>query len=67
MVGENIKKLRLKHRFTQQELADHLGVSRQALGLYEKEKREPGIDMLIKLADTFNVTVDYLIGKNKKD
>lgn len=64
MVGDNIRKLRLEREWTQEELADRLGLSRQALGNYEKEKREPGIDMLICLADIFGITVDALVGRN---
>lgn len=63
MVGDNIRKLRLEREWTQEELADRLGVSRQALGNYERELREPGIDLLIKLADTFNVSIDELVGR----
>lgn len=63
MVGDNIRKLRLEREWTQGELADRLGVSRQALGNYERELREPGIDLLIKLADTFNVSIDDLVGR----
>lgn len=63
MVGKNIQKLRKEHEWTQEELADRIGVSRGALGNYEREKREPGIDLLIKLADTFNVSIDELVGR----
>lgn len=63
MVGDNIRKLRLEREWTQVELADRLGVSRSAMGNYEREKREPGIDLLIKLADTFNTTIDALVGR----
>lgn len=63
MVGKNIKKLRLEREWTQGELADRLGVSRAALGNYEREVREPCIDLLIKLSDVFGVTVDELVGR----
>lgn len=63
MIGDNIRKLRLEREWTQGELADRLGVSRSALGNYERELREPGIDLLIKLADTFNTTIDALVGR----
>lgn len=63
MIGYNIRKLRLEREWTQGELADRLGVSRSAMGNYEREKREPGIDLLIKLADTFNVSIDELVGR----
>lgn len=63
MVGKNIRKLRLKYELTQAELAKRLGVSRAALGNYEREKREPDIDLLIKMADTFKVSIDELVGR----
>lgn len=63
MVGNNIRRLRMEREWTQEELADRLGVSRSALGNYERELREPGIDLLIKLADTFNTTIDALVGR----
>ena len=63
MVGKNIQKLRKEHEWTQEELANRLGVSRAALGNYEREKREPDIDMLIKMADTFKISIDELVGR----
>lgn len=46
----------------QQALADALEISRASVSLYVLEKREPDINTLIKMADYFGVTVDYLIG-----
>lgn len=63
MVGKNIQKLRKEHEWTQEELANRLGVSRAALGNYEREKREPDIDILIKMADTFKISIDELVGR----
>ena len=48
---------------TQQQLADLLLVKRQTIGKYTKEISEPNIDSLKKLADYFNVSVDYLLGR----
>lgn len=45
----------------QQEIADHLGVSYQAYAHYERGRRSPSPDILVKLANYFNVTVDYLL------
>lgn len=47
---------------TQQELADKIGVSRGTIGMYEIGKRDPDTNTLIKIAQTFNVTTDYLLG-----
>ncbi len=58
----NLKELREKSRISQKELADYLGISQNAVSLYEIGKREPNIKTLIKLSDYFNVSVDYLLG-----
>lgn len=51
---------------TQQDVADYLGISRQAYSNYEAGKREPDFETLLKLGEYFDCSVDYLIG-NKKD
>ena len=63
MLGEQIKKLRCQKGFTQQQLADYLHISPSAVGMWEKNRNEPDIETLKKLADFFGVTVDYLIGR----
>ena len=59
MIG--LKIIRTKHNLTQQELAIKLGVSREAISLYESNRRDPSLDMLRKLSSFFNVSIDYLI------
>lgn len=51
---------------TQQEVADYLGISRQAYSNYEAGKREPDFETLLKLGEYFGCSVDYLLG-NKRD
>ena len=58
-----IKKVREKNKISQAKLADFLNITQQAVSAYEKEEREPNIDTLNKIADYFNVTVDYLLGR----
>lgn len=58
------KELRLKKELTQQELANKLGVSRSTVGMYEKGEREPDFIMLERIADFFNVDINYLLGKS---
>jgi len=58
-----IKKLREERKLSQKDIADHLGVTRQAVNSYECGRREPDFKVLIKLADYFGVTVDYLLGR----
>lgn len=55
--------LREQKNITQQELADQLGITRQSLSLYEKAERTINIELLAKIADFFNVSTDYLMGR----
>lgn len=57
------KHIREKSGLTQQQLADKLGISRSAIGMYEKGEREPNFETLELIADTFNVDMNYLLGK----
>ena len=67
MLGEIIKNLRTKY-ITQAELAAYLGVTPKAVSFYELGQREPSNEMLVALAQKFNVTTDYLLGiKNNKN
>ncbi len=59
---ENLKKLRIEYEISQEVLANVLGVAQQTINKYEQHITEPDIATLIKLADYFNVSVDYLIG-----
>jgi len=61
--GHRIAKLREQRRLTQEELARHLSISRASLSHYEKNRRMPDYETLNKMADFFDVTVDYLIGR----
>lgn len=56
-----LKEIRKSKGITQQKLAKELYITQQALCNYEQGKREPNIQMLIKLADYFGVSVDYLV------
>ena len=58
--------LRKQKKVTQQDVADYLDISRQAYSNYETGKRSPDIEILIKLSDFFSVSIDYLVGKEKK-
>lgn len=62
MFSEMLKFLREKRHLSQKEIAEYLGITRQAIALYELGKREPDYSILKKLADYFNVSVDYLLG-----
>lgn len=63
MLKDRIFELRTAAGYTQVTLAKMLGVSKQAVSNWENDNIQPSIDMLVRLADTFNVTTDYLLGR----
>ena len=60
----NLKELRKMNFKTQDDLAKVLNVSHGTYNNYEQEKFEPNIDTLVKLANYYNVSLDYLVGRN---
>lgn len=60
-----LKDLRIKNGKTQKELANFLGISDVAYYYYESEKRDMSPDIILKLANYFNVSTDYLLGKDE--
>ena len=66
LLNENIKKLRLARGLNQVEFAKILGVSKQCVSNWENDNVMPSIEMLIKIADFFNVTTDYILGRNER-
>ena len=60
-----LKELRKKKGMSQLRLATDLNTTQNTISRYETGEREPGIDELIKIADYFNVSVDYLIGRTE--
>lgn len=61
---KNLKKLRTEFKISQQQLANAIGVSQQSVNKYENQDVEPDIAVIIKIADYFSVSVDYLVGRN---
>ena len=61
---KRLKELRTDIGFTQKQLADRLVLSKNVICEYEKGRSEPNIDTLIKLADTFGCSIDYLVGRS---
>lgn len=61
LLGKKIKELRAKAKFTQSELADLLGVTKSSIASYENDSRQPSFPVLIKIAQIFNVSTDYLL------
>lgn len=65
MFGKRLAKLRNDISLTQEELADRLSMSRSTYAQYEVDRREPDFKTLTRLADFFNVSVDYLLGRDE--
>lgn len=63
MFSEKLKSLRLEHNLSQVDLAKMLDLSKNSINAYEKGRAEASIDTLIKLADIFNISIDYLVGR----
>lgn len=63
MFAERLKELREKYDLSQSELGKTLNVTPQSISNYETGKRMPEISELIKLADYFGVSIDYLVGR----
>ncbi len=61
--SDTLKFLRAQARLSQTEFAKIIGVSRSCIGMYETGQREPDFETLETIADYFNVTMDYLLGK----
>ncbi len=66
-IGERIKQLRVKNNLTQIEFAKIFKISNGTIAMWETNKRQPGYNTLIKIADYFNVSVDYLLGRDYKN
>ena len=67
MLGNNIKELRKQKHLTQKDLAKLMHVSQQTIGAWETERAIPGSDTLALLANLFNVSTDYLLGRDNKE
>lgn len=59
-----IRALRTEKKITQVRLSIELGVAQETISAYEQGKHAPSMRSLVKLADLFNVSIDYLIGRS---
>lgn len=67
IIVQRLIELRKKADKTQKEMADILGISRQAYAHYEADQREPDYSMLKKISAYFNVSIDYLLDNGDKN
>lgn len=63
--GYIYSELRYKAGLTQDELAQKLGISKGSVAMWETNKRTPSTGILVRLADLFGVTTDYLLGRSE--
>ena len=63
---DRLKDLREDSDLTQEQLASKLKITRSAINHYENSTREPDFEILIKIADLFDVSLDYLLCRTNK-
>jgi len=60
----NLKDLRLSKNVSQKQVANHLEIAERQYRRYENEEQQPTLPIVIKIADYFNVSLDYLVGRS---
>ena len=63
---ENIRSLRIDHGYTQKQIGEYLGISQNTYSQYEIGVLKYPVDVLIKLADLYQVSLDYLVGRTQQ-
>ncbi len=61
---ENIKRLRISKNLSQKQIAESLKIADRQYRRYENGEQQPTLPVAIKLADYFNVSLDYLVGRS---
>lgn len=64
-IGDKIIQLRKKRNWSQNDLAGKVGISRVIIGRYEKNDTLPSIEIAKKIADCFEISLDYLVGEGQ--
>lgn len=67
MFNDRLKELRSERKISQAELAEMVCVSRNTISSIELGQSKPSFDTLIALADCFNVSLDYLVGRTEEE
>lgn len=62
-LNKNIKTLRLQRNLSQVDFANQMGVTKQCVSNWENDNVLPSIEMLVRIADFFHVSTDYLLGR----
>lgn len=62
---EHLKEMRISFNYTQKQVASNIGITERNYQRYEANDQRPSFDILISLADFYNVSLDYLVGRTK--
>lgn len=65
MFGKRLRNVRMYNKNTQQSIADLLDLTLGSYQKYEQEERVPSLNIIVKIADIFNIPVDYLLGRDE--
>ncbi len=65
--GQRLRELRIERNVSQKQLAEYLGYEQSGISHYEKGNRQMDATTLIKIADFFDTSVDYLLGRENKE
>lgn len=65
-INDILRKERKEKGYTQQQIADILNISRAAYAQYERGQNTPTVDAILKLADFYKLSTDYLLGRYEK-
>ena len=63
--GEHLKEMRISFNYTQKQVSSKIGITERNYQRYEANDQRPSFDILISLADFYNVSLDYLVGRTK--
>lgn len=66
ILGQRLRTLRLEKKMRQEDLAREIGISKSAIGMYERGEREPSLILLREIADFFRVSADFLLGRSDR-
>ena len=64
MFNKRLRKMRMKRNLTQQNMADAINVALRSYQCYETGTRTPSYDLLVRVADPLDVSIDYLLGRD---
>ena len=67
LFSKRLRQLRMKKKMTQISLSTRTGLSQETISAYERSASKPSVEVLARLADFFDVSTDYLIGRDDKE